>query len=396
MHYLPDRVGSLRTGAGDDRSRSPSGRSRRRAAGQRPAAVGDVVPPRQRGVARSLAGPLIGGFFTSHGACAGFILTSRCLVCSPWRCQASASASSGVDGAPGSGSARRLPRLPVLLTTLGGTTYAWDSLHHRVGRPGGGGPRGFRLRPQRAPEPGAAARALCIRALVVTTWASSSGSPCSARSPTCPSSSRLLCGQLTASGLQLVRRRRAAARSLRPAHLATGRYKVFPGIGLRSAPSGCSSVQASIRDRLARGRLVHARARPGPRFRDAGADPRVENSVPYAQLGIATSSATPFRSIGGSLGDRDPRRSSLTGSRTASLPAAGRIGRRLEPDPPPDQSGSGLSTASRPSRRLRALVHGFPLNRVRHRGRSRCRRIPACLDPGGASAAQDHRGSRRW
>ena len=95
----------------------------------------------------------------------------------------------------------------------------------------------------------------------------------------------------------------------------------------------------------------------------------VQNAVPYAQLGIATSSATLFRSIGGSLGTAIL--GAIFSNRLAtSWPRSCRRARRdVEPDLRPGQPGAGAVAAAGAARRLRAVVHRFPLDRVRDRRR---------------------------
>ena len=79
----------------------------------------------------------------------------------------------------------------------------------------------------------------------------------------------------------------------------------------------------------------------------------VQNAVPYAQLGVATSSATLFRSIGGSLGDRDPRRDLRQPARRTSSPPSCRRDRPPARTSPPARSIRLRSlAAARPSRRL--------------------------------------------
>ena len=138
--------------------------------------------------------------------------------------------------------------------------------------------------------------------------ASSSASPCSARSPTCRCSSRSCAAPPRPSpGLQLVPVMAGVLiASIVSGQIIsrTGRYKAWPiagtAVGVRRAA-------------LARARWTRTRAR-----RLAALEMlvlglglgmvmqvlvlAVQNAVPYEQLGVATSGATLFRSIGGSLG----------------------------------------------------------------------------------------------
>ena len=177
----------------------------------------------------------------------------------------------------------------------------------------------------------------------------------------------------------------------------TGRYKVFPIIGTAIAAIGLLLLSGLDPDTGSLEAGVYMLVLGlGLGFVMQVLVLAVQNSVPYAQLGIATSSATLFRSIGGSLGTAILGAifsNRLAHELASQLPA--RLGRRLGPHVRPGEPGSGRIAASRPARRLRALVHGFPLNRVRHRRGRGGRGVRARLDPGGAPAAQDDRGPRR-
>jgi EmrB/QacA subfamily drug resistance transporter len=283
------------------------------------AAIGDVVSPRERGRylglfgavfgVASIAGPLIGGFFTTHaswrwifyinlplGALALVVLA----IALP---SASERKSHRVDYLGTALLGTSLASL-VLLTTFGGTTYAWDSMTII----------GLGL--------------LAVLALVAFVWVEHRAEepvlpPELFRNPVFRITSAVgfvvgfaLFGALTylplfqqvvrglsptASGLQLV----PLMAGLLTASIAsgqlisrTGRYKRFPiaGVGLlllsRLEPNtgslevGLYMLVLGVGLGLTMQVLVLA----------------VQNSVPYSQLGVATSSATLFRSIGGSLG----------------------------------------------------------------------------------------------
>ena len=81
----------------------------------------------------------------------------------------------------------------ILLTSLGGTTYAWDSAPIWIlGILGVAADRRCSCWPSATP-PSRSCRCTCSRRASSRSpawWASSSASPCSARSPTCPRSSR--------------------------------------------------------------------------------------------------------------------------------------------------------------------------------------------------------------
>ena len=116
----------------------------------------------------------------------------------------------------------------------------------------------------------------------------------------------------------------------------------------------------------------------------------VQNAVDYAELGVATSGATLFRSMGGSLG-------------TAVLGAifTNRLTSELA-GTPAAQVGSGSIDPSaverlpgRGPRRLHRRLHRLALDRLPRRGGDRPRRLPALVADRGAAAAPDGRDGRR-
>jgi EmrB/QacA subfamily drug resistance transporter len=288
------------------------------------AAIGDVVPPSERGKwsglfgavfgVSSVAGPLIGGFLTSSvswrwifyvnlplGLFALVVLAVALPSPSERRRHA-------IDVAGTTLLAVALASL-VLLTTLGGTSYAWDSAFIvGLGLLSVGAIALFRRAEQRAAEPILPPKLFGNRVFVMTSAIGFVvGFALFGGLTFLPLFMQTVRGYSpTESGLQLLP---LMAGLLGTSILSgqiitrTGRYRAWPIAGTAVATGGLlllSGLDATTSGATAALYMLVLGAGLGMVMQVLVL--AVQNAVDYEELGVATSGATLFRSIGGSLG----------------------------------------------------------------------------------------------
>jgi EmrB/QacA subfamily drug resistance transporter len=310
------------------------------------AAIGDVVPPRDRGRyngifgavfgVSSVAGPLLGGFFTDNLGwrwifyinlplgVAAFGVLARTLPSVTERVH------HVIDYLGTALLAAALSAI-VLMCTLGGNQYAWSSgLIVGLGVVGALGLLAFVLTERRAAEPVLPLRLFRIGVFAVTSAVGLIiGFALFGSITYLPTFLQVVNGaSATASGLQLLPLMGGLLiTSMVSGQLIsrTGRYKPFPIVGTALMVLGLfllSRMDAATTTATASLYMFVLGSGLGLVMQVLVL--AVQNAVDYSELGVATSAATLFRSMGGSVGTAvlgSIFASHLTSSLAAKLPA---------------------------------------------------------------------------
>jgi EmrB/QacA subfamily drug resistance transporter len=311
------------------------------------AAIGDVVPPRDRGRyngifgavfgVASVAGPLLGGFFTDNlgwrwifyinlplGVVA-FVVLARTLPSIGERVEHK------IDYLGTALLAAALSAI-VLMCTLGGNQYAWSSsLILGLGLAGALGLLGFVSVERRAAEPVLPLRLFRIGVFTLTSVIGLIiGFALFGSITYLPTFLQVVNGaSATASGLQLLPLMGGLLiTSMVSGQLIsrTGRYKPFPIAGTGLMVLGLYLLsRMDAQTSAATASLFMFVLGSGLGLVMQVLVLAVQNAVDYSELGVATSAATLFRSMGGSVGTAvlgSIFASHLTSSLAAKLPAA--------------------------------------------------------------------------